>query len=105
MHIGSNSIDIDIDKAKLKNLNEVLASIAAEREKLRVELNSAPRIILYQKAEEPKEEYRRAMRLAVIGLAGAVRLLPAAVRHRRCGTCGRGASMPSPRSPAAWGCR
>ena len=36
----------DGSRQKLKELNEVLASIAAEREKLKVELNSTPRIIL-----------------------------------------------------------
>jgi Mrp family chromosome partitioning ATPase len=68
--IGGQSIEIEMDRAKLKNIEEVLASVASERERLRVELMSAPRVNAIGKCEEPKEEYRRGMRLAIIGLAG-----------------------------------
>jgi capsular exopolysaccharide synthesis family protein len=69
LHVGQKSIEIEMDKDKLRNLNEVLASISAEREKLKVELNSTPRIVRLQKAELPKEEYKRAMRLLLVGVS------------------------------------
>ncbi len=69
MHIGNSSIDIDIEKQKLKELNEVLGSIATEREKLKVELSSVPRITCMQKADTPKNEFKGSMRLAVIAIA------------------------------------
>ena len=70
MHIGTDSIDINIEKQKLKNLNDVLASIAGELEKLRVEVNEVPRITkMQEKVETPKNEYRGPLRWAVIAIA------------------------------------
>ncbi len=68
--IGKQSIDIELEREKLKNLDDVLASIRAEREKLGVERSASPRIIRnqIQMAEVPEVEYRRSMRFTVIGL-------------------------------------
>ncbi len=54
--LGISSVDVEMMRADIKNLDMVLAEISGEREKLRVELRSAPRITApYGKADEPTE--------------------------------------------------
>ena len=79
----------------------LVASIAGEREKLKVELNSTPRIVRLQKAESPKEEYKRRDADAADRRVFPVRLLPAGVRRGALGRASRGASTPSRRWPRA----
>jgi polysaccharide biosynthesis transport protein len=45
------SVDIDMMRADIKNLDSVMASIAQEREKLKVEIRAAPRVTILQRAE------------------------------------------------------
>jgi len=51
---GNSSIDVEMMRSELQNLDKVLAPIAEEREKLKVELESVPRISVFQRAEAPK---------------------------------------------------
>ncbi len=52
--MGNSSIDLEMMKSDLQYLDRVLAPIADEREKLKVELRSAPRISIFQEAGTPK---------------------------------------------------
>jgi capsular exopolysaccharide synthesis family protein len=70
--IGGKSIDIEMMHAEVKSLDQVLSNIEEEREKLKVELHSAPRITLLQSADVPEKESGFALRLAVTGFAGLV---------------------------------
>ena len=56
-------------RSELKNLDAVLETVSEEREKLKVELHSAPRIIVLQPAEKPETEYRRSLRWSVMGMS------------------------------------
>ena len=49
--MGKKSIDVEMVRAEITNLNQVLTSLTDEREKLKVELNSQPRITVLQMAE------------------------------------------------------
>jgi len=51
---GTSSVDIEMMRADIKNLEAVLGEIATEREKLKVESRSTPRITLLQRAEKPE---------------------------------------------------
>ncbi len=52
---GSSSIDVEMMRADIENREMALASIAAEREKLRIELRSASRITPLQKKAEAEK--------------------------------------------------
>ena len=47
----ASSVDIEMMRADIKNLDAVLTGIATEREKLRVECRATPRVTLLQRAE------------------------------------------------------
>jgi len=51
---GSSTVDIEMMRADIKNLDQVLSGVATEREKLKVEIRSAPRVTLLQRAEKPE---------------------------------------------------
>ena len=51
---GNSSIDVDMLRGELQYKEKILAPIAEEREKLKVELRTVPRITVFQKAESPK---------------------------------------------------
>jgi hypothetical protein len=51
---GNSSIDIEMLRNDLQYLDKVFASIADEREKLKVEIDSMLRISVFQRAEAPK---------------------------------------------------
>jgi len=51
---GNPSIDVEMMRSELQYLERVLAPIADEREKLKIELRSTPRIEVFQRAETPK---------------------------------------------------
>jgi capsular exopolysaccharide synthesis family protein len=53
---GNSSIDVEMMRSELQYLDKVLSPIADEREKLKVELRSTPRITIFQRAEPPKPE-------------------------------------------------
>ena len=53
---GETLLDIEMMRAELTQLDEVLNSVATERERLRVEVNSSPRIMLMQRAEPPRSK-------------------------------------------------
>jgi capsular exopolysaccharide synthesis family protein len=52
--VGKSSIDVEMRRAELDQLEQVLARIAEERERLRVEIGFGSRIALVQPAEIPK---------------------------------------------------
>ena len=65
---GNSSIDVEMMRSELQYLDKVLSPIADEREKLKVELRSTPRITMFQKAEPPKTADSRArLRNAALG--------------------------------------
>ncbi len=51
---GESSVDLEMMRAEIRSMEEVLHAIRLERNKLRVELRSASRITLIQQAEVPK---------------------------------------------------
>jgi len=51
---GNSSIDVEMMRSELQYLDKVLAPIADERERLKVELRWTPRITVFQRAEPPK---------------------------------------------------
>jgi capsular exopolysaccharide synthesis family protein len=51
---GNSSIDVEMMRSELQYLEKVLAPIADEREKLRVELRATPRIAVFQPAVAPR---------------------------------------------------
>jgi len=69
--IGNQSIDVEMTRGEIKQLDEVLRSIAQEREQLKVELRSASRVTLLQRAEPP-EFAEQSFRVATAGLAAMV---------------------------------
>jgi beta-lactamase regulating signal transducer with metallopeptidase domain len=48
---GRTSVEMDMMRADLKNLEVVQSQIASEMEKLKVEINSAPRVVVLERAE------------------------------------------------------
>ncbi|MGO9109289.1 MAG: AAA family ATPase [Thermoguttaceae bacterium] len=67
---GNSSIDVEMMRSELQYLDKVLAPIADEREKLKIELRSTPRITVFQQAEPPKTPDGKP-RLVNAGIAGA----------------------------------
>jgi len=51
---GVQSIDVEMARAEIEQLERVLAELATERERLRVEVNSEARVTLIQSADEPR---------------------------------------------------
>ncbi len=50
---GSSTVDIEMLRGDIKHIDDMLTGIATEREKLKVESRSTPRVTLLQKAELP----------------------------------------------------
>jgi capsular exopolysaccharide synthesis family protein len=64
--IGGSSIDVEMQRAEISLLEKLLSNIADEREKLRIELRSKPRITVVQRAEVPQTADRsRKLQLTV----------------------------------------
>lgn len=66
---GSSTVDIEMMRADIKNLDQVLGGVATEREKLKVEIRSAPRVTLLQRAEKPEVASNDMMRMAITVMA------------------------------------
>lgn len=49
-------IDIEMRRADIKGLEQVLNEIRMERERMRIELRATPRVILLQRADEPESK-------------------------------------------------
>ena len=87
--VGNSSIDVEMMRSELQYLDKVLAPIADEREKLKVEFRSARRISVIQRAERPQSADGKQRLLTTAGagfggLFGAVFLvLLADVRKQR----------------------
>ena len=52
--VSGSSIDIEMMRAEIQHIDEVLSSVAEERERLKVELRSQSRVTQLQAAEAPK---------------------------------------------------
>jgi len=72
--IGSWSTDVEMMRNEIKQLEEVLNGIAREREQLKVELRSAPRVTLIQPAQAP-DAPDQTIRIALAGFSGLAGLL------------------------------
>ncbi len=66
---GNSSIDVEMMRSELMELDSILKPIAEKRDKLSVELSSMPRISVFQSAEAPKSPDAKA-RVMNTGLAG-----------------------------------
>jgi len=91
--IGGSSIDVEMMRAEIERLEEILEPVADERERLQVELGTAPRITLLQKASAPRSPDNNSA-LSRTGMAAfAGMLLPAVIivlwdsRYRRINGC------------------
>jgi DNA repair exonuclease SbcCD ATPase subunit len=62
---GSTTVDIEMLNADLKQMDVMAAQLNAEKEKIKVELQSAPRITVVEKAEDPLEPSNSLTRWAV----------------------------------------
>jgi capsular exopolysaccharide synthesis family protein len=67
--IGKSSVDVEMMRAELENLENVLTTIAEERESLKVELRSRSRINLVQSAQEPETIDNSKVRVSLVVLA------------------------------------
>ncbi len=67
--IGSTSVDIQMTQAKIKNMDQVLSNFIGERERLGVEIKSAPRITMGEVAAEPLMPSNSLARMAMTILA------------------------------------
>jgi len=63
--IGNSSVDLEMMRAEMEQLSEVLQTVAEEREMLKIELRSKPRVQLFQRAEVPKNPDDPTARLAL----------------------------------------
>jgi len=52
--LGGPSVDVEMARADIESLQTVLSNTREEMERVRVELNTAPRVTLIQRAEEPE---------------------------------------------------
>lgn len=73
--IGKSSVDVEMMRAELENLETVLGTIAAERESLKVELRSRSRINLVQRAQEPETIDNPDIKIALTVLASIIGLV------------------------------
>ncbi len=67
--LGGSSVEIEMMRAEIQHLDLTLTTIGRQRDELRVELRSTPRINLVQTAERPKTEVNRPVRYALTLLA------------------------------------
>ncbi|GAB6188069.1 polysaccharide biosynthesis tyrosine autokinase [Thermopirellula anaerolimosa] len=68
---GKGSIEVEFLRAEVDLARKTLATIAEERNKLRIELRSKPRITLVQRAEAPRiSDQDRRLQLSVLGGLG-----------------------------------
>jgi len=66
--LGGSSVDLEMMRAEIENLDLVHASSEGEIERGKVELNQTPRVTLIQPAEEPETPVNFVPRLALTGL-------------------------------------
>lgn len=66
---SGGSVDIQMIQGQLRNLDTALARFVTERERLNVEIKSAPRILVLEPAEEPPAPTNLILRLALAAVA------------------------------------
>lgn len=91
---GSSTVDIEMMRTDIRNLELLLTSIATEREKLRVEIRAIPRVTLIGRADVPELPSNLLTRAALTAMSMlAAFCCPAAlvalydVRSKRINTC------------------
>lgn len=67
--LSTSSIDLEMMRNQIEQLENTLKQIHEERERLRVEQRAAPRVTPLQGAEEPKDEYMPSIRYLLVTLA------------------------------------
>jgi polysaccharide biosynthesis transport protein len=67
--LSSSSVDLEMARNEIDQLELVLKSIADEKERLTLEINSPERVMLAQRAELPKQEYLPSIRYSISALA------------------------------------
>jgi len=73
-NIGNRSVDVEMMRSEIAQLDEVSSSIAQQREQLKVELRSRPRVEVLRRAEEA-EPANNTKRYALSGAAGFLGLI------------------------------
>ncbi|MBN1589435.1 MAG: AAA family ATPase [Pirellulales bacterium] len=73
--IGKSSVELDMMRTELENLEDVTSGIAVQRETLEVETKSPPRIRLHQRAEEPISYDNPEMHVALTIIAAIAGLI------------------------------
>ncbi len=68
-NIGETSVDIQMLRSQLRNMEQSLGSLVAEREKLEVAIKSMPRIVVSEPAEEPLVPSNVTLRLVLAAAA------------------------------------
>ena len=76
--IGRSSIDVEMMRTDVRHVDQILSSIAEERERLKVELRSTPRVLVLgnqdQPADVPESETGRRMRLLLTAFSALIGL-------------------------------
>lgn len=67
--LSTSSIDLEMMRNQITQLENTLKQVHEERERLRVEQRAAPRVTPLQGAEEPKDEYMPSIRYLLVTLA------------------------------------
>jgi uncharacterized protein involved in exopolysaccharide biosynthesis len=67
--LGQTPVDIQMIQMQLRNLDQVLTAFVIEKERLGVEIKSAPRICVQEIAEEPPVPSNTLMRIVLTGVA------------------------------------
>jgi len=65
---GIISVDVEMLRAELKNMEQLTANVNTEREKLKIDIRSTPRITLLEPAEEPLVPSNTVLRVVLVVL-------------------------------------
>lgn len=65
--IGESSVDLELMRGEYEQLSALVAGLADERDKLKVELRSNPRVQLWQRSEVPKVADDPTIRYSLLG--------------------------------------
>jgi len=66
--LGGSSVELEMMRADIENLDLVLANISEEIERVRVEINATPRVTMLQLAEPPEKPVNFIPRVGLTGL-------------------------------------
>jgi polysaccharide biosynthesis transport protein len=66
---GQSTVDVEMMRADIKNLDTLLTGISSEKERLNVEMRSAARVTLIQRADTPEVPSNAMLRIALSAMA------------------------------------